>query len=170
MAQADAQRTVVERLEHQLQRVVATMTPGTADAVSIHETGDHARISLPEPWRRATVDLLAPLDLVQEESESLVVQRDDLWRVIRHIELALPESEQLRRKVEEGKLEPLPGLIRFGSVSRAMPLPHWDKLSEDERARVEMEQGEAEDRARVWAEELRMVGARSLARFRESIG
>lgn len=170
MVEVEAEHRNIERLERQLRAVVASLTPELAESVAVGEAGDQVTVSFPEPWASATRDFLAPLDLIQKQEESLIIRKDHLWRVVRHLELAMPESDRLRRKIEEGTVEPLPGLIRFGAVSRAMPLPHWEELSEQERARVREEEREAQHRARRWAEELRMVGGKQLARFRERIG
>lgn len=170
MVEVQAERRDIERLERQLRAVVASLTPELTESVAIGEVGGQVTISLPEPWGSATRDFLTPLDLIQNKQEGLTTRRDHLWRVVRHLELAMPESDRLRRKIEEGTVEPLPGLIRFGAVSRAMPLPHWEKLSEQERARVRAEEREAQHRARRWAEELRTVGGKQLARFRERLG
>lgn len=95
--------------------------------------------------------------------------RDDLWRVIRHLELALPGTERLRAKVEEEKMEPLPGLIRFGAVSRAMPLAKWEELPQVKQARIRDEERAAAARACRWAEELELIGDERLARFRQRL-
>jgi hypothetical protein len=160
---------IPERLLREFREALEELAGPVAPEASIEEWADGTvRVSLPGPgWVEALADLLAPSGVVREAPGATVaVAADDFWRVVRHLQLALPGHQAQRAMVAQGRLEPLPGPSGFRATVPSVAPPRWAELSQGERTRLMAEVEAARARTEAWAEELERITPEELERIR----